>query len=77
MCRDSMGRLGYVPNWLCADFTMCRVDPVPPCSYANPSLAPAFSKKQECGQWSEVPSSELLESFIIDRLNSKNNGRIK
>ena len=29
MCRDGMGRVGYVPSWLCAEFAMCRVDPAP------------------------------------------------
>ena len=29
MCRDGMGRVGYVPSCLCAEFAMCRVDPAP------------------------------------------------
>ena len=29
MCRDGMGRVGYVPSWLCAEFALCRVDPAP------------------------------------------------
>ena len=29
MCRVGMGRAGYVPSWLCAEFAMCRVDPAP------------------------------------------------
>ena len=29
MCRDGMGRAGYVPSWLCAEFAMCRADPAP------------------------------------------------
>ena len=29
MCRVGMGRVGYVPSWLCAEFAMCRVDPAP------------------------------------------------
>ena len=24
-----MGRVGYVPSWLCAEFAMRRVDPAP------------------------------------------------
>ena len=30
MCRDGMGRVGYVLSWLCAEFAMCRVDQAPP-----------------------------------------------
>ena len=29
MCRVGMGRVGYVPSLLCAEFAMCRVDPAP------------------------------------------------
>ena len=25
MCQVGMGRVGYVPSWLCAELIMCRV----------------------------------------------------
>ena len=40
MCRIGIGRVGYVPSWLCAKFAMCRVDPapnnLPPGAYSKP-----------------------------------------